>query len=223
MRPNWTGGPRPVQNLDRWYTDQASGDSPPRPGIDSLIFKPMKPTMIILLTVIAVAVIGGGAYLVGRSSANKNTTTTVTNTPSTTTNTATTIANTNLTANTNTTLSLTPDQATYAAYFSGAVLGKMPANQDFNPSLFTQTTTYTQADKFCTSLDFKQNIALGQLSTATYNSGTKQFVRPKATFQHTITTGNSIGCEDLALNTGSYEYQIYINDILAVIMPFNVQ
>ncbi len=200
----------------------------------------MKQGTIILLSAVAVVIIGGGAYVLGRSSANKNSATVLTNTPTVRensnasddiTNTNTTVANSNRVVNVNaavntnaaTTLSEQPDQQTYSAYFSDGFLAKMPVSQEFNPSLVTRTTTYTQTDKFCTSLMVIQDIAVGQLSTATYNTGTQQYVRPKAAFQHSITTGNSIGCEDLALNIGAYEYKIYVNNTLAIVLPFRVQ
>jgi hypothetical protein len=61
------------------------------------------------------------------------------------------------------------------------------------------------------------------LATAVYNTATKQDIEPKAVFPVELKAGGSIGTQPLDLPTGKYEYKLYIDDVLAVNIPFEVK
>ena len=116
-----------------------------------------------------------------------------------------------------------PDAATFAKYFSRGYLAKLTEGQEFDPRNIIRTTVFEQTDQFCTSLDIKKTIAAGTLSTAVYDVTYKEEVSPRSVFPQMLRQGNSVGCESLDLPAGKYEQKIYVDDTLAIVMPFEVK
>ncbi|MDD5146597.1 MAG: hypothetical protein PHN39_02555 [Candidatus Pacebacteria bacterium] len=120
-------------------------------------------------------------------------------------------------------LSEQPDQVKFDEYFTKAFLGRIPGGEQFNPAKVVKTKVFEQTDQFCTSLDIKKDIPAGALSVATYDTANKEFVRPKSAFPQKLPGGNTMGCEGIMLSAGKYEQKIYVDDILAIVMPFEVK
>lgn len=122
------------------------------------------------------------------------------------------------------TLSEQPDQATYNEYFTAAYLAKLPAGAEFNPGKIVKTKIFTAGEQFCTSMDMKKQIPANTLSTAIYDVSEKKDAQPRmGTFPQALGPGNSVGCEPMTETVGKYEYKIYINDVLAIVLPFEVK
>ena len=120
-------------------------------------------------------------------------------------------------------LSEQPNQAKFNEYFTSAKLGKLPQGQKFDPFKVIQTSIFLPTDQFCNLLEIKKTIVSGSLAIAVYNTETKVDVNPKAVFPVELKSGGSIGCEDLNQSVGKYEYKIYVDDVLAVVLPFEVK
>jgi hypothetical protein len=120
-------------------------------------------------------------------------------------------------------LSEQPNQAKYDEYFNSAKLGKLSQGQTFDPFKVVETNIFSLTDQFCTMLDIKKTIASGSLALAIYNTETKTDVNPKGVFPMEIKSGGSVGCEKLDQSVGKYEYKIYIDDVLAIVLPFEVR
>jgi len=121
-------------------------------------------------------------------------------------------------------LSEQPNQAKFNEYFTKASLGKLPANEEFNPFKVVPTTVFTSADQFCTSLDIKKTITSGSLSIAVYDTVKKEYFQPKSVFPVELKKGGSVGCSgDMTYPAGKYEYKIYVDDVLAVVLPFEAK
>lgn len=120
-------------------------------------------------------------------------------------------------------LSEQPDQTKFKEYFTSAFLAKLPAEAEFNPFEVVRTKIFTAQDQFCTSLELKKTIPSGSLATAVYDTALKDYAQPKGGFPMELKKGGSIGCEPLIYPAGKYEYKIYIDDILAVVLPFEVR
>jgi hypothetical protein len=116
-----------------------------------------------------------------------------------------------------------PDAATFAEYFSRGYLAKLPAGQAFDPRKIIKTTVFEQTDQFCMSLDIKKTIADGASSIAVYDVTNREDINPRAVFPHELKQGNSTGCESMDLPAGKYERKIYVDDKLAMVLPFEVK
>lgn len=126
-------------------------------------------------------------------------------------------------ANNNEPLSEQPDKAKFSEYLTSAALAKLPAGVEFSPFAIIKTKVFSAGEKFCTSLEIKKTIPAGSIATAVYDVNAKDDVRPKSSFPQTVKTGGSVGCEDLQQPVGRYEYKIYLDDVLAAILPFEVK
>ena len=168
----------------------------------------------VVIIVLLVVIIGAGAYFFlikpGMKTENANQ-------PATESAAPTPVANSQ-------TLSEQPNQAKFNEYLTKANLGKLLVNEEFNPFKVVPTTVFTSADQFCTSFDIKKTILSGSLSVAIYDTVKKDYFQPKASFPVEMKKGGSVGCSgNLEYPVGKYEYKIYIDDVLAVVLPFEVK
>ena len=123
-------------------------------------------------------------------------------------------------------LSEQPDINTYNEYFSEFYLGKLPAGQSAGPlNIPTRTSDFTSSDQFCTIFTVKKEIPAGKLANAVYDVNAKKNFNDKAPYPMPmgLQTGNFMGSGQLAYPVGKYEYKIYIDDKLAVVLPFEVK
>lgn len=131
----------------------------------------------------------------------------------------------NQTPPTNETLSEQPNQEKFNEYISEIYLGKMAVGKKIGTDGFPeQTNIFTTAkDQFCTMLTLKKTIPGGKTATAIYNTITKQYDQPKTNFPIELKAGGSGGCGTLTQSPGKYEYKLYIDDVLAAVLPFEVK
>lgn len=120
-------------------------------------------------------------------------------------------------------LSGQPDKQKFDEYFTEAAVAKLPVGVEFSPFNVEKTSVINIGEQFCTTLSMKKQIPAGSFATAVYDVNAKQDVQPKSSFPQSIGPGGSIGCENLAWSVGKYEYKIYIDDVLAVVSPFEVK
>jgi len=120
-------------------------------------------------------------------------------------------------------LSEQPDLTKFNEYFTNAWIGKLPAGVEFNPVAVVQAQTFIPTDQFCTSLDIKKTITNGSLSGAVYDINKKEYVEPKTVFPMELKQGNTMGCEPLTFVAGKYESKVYIDNVLAIVLPFEIQ
>lgn len=127
-------------------------------------------------------------------------------------------------------LSEQPNKAKFDEYFTKAYLAKLPAGSEFDPWKIIETKTFTAGEKFCTSLTMKKQIPANTLSTAVYDVNAKLNIEPRGgTFPQALgpapgeSAGPTIGCESLTQSVGEYEYKIYLNDIVVIVLPFEVR
>ena len=121
-------------------------------------------------------------------------------------------------------LSEQPDKAKYDEYFTDFYLGKLPLGTDANPSnLPIKTTVFTLEDQFCTVWTQKKDIFAGSISGAIYDTVAKKDFEPKTAFPMALNAGGHMGSQPLTYPPGKYEYKIYINDVLVIVIPFEVR
>jgi len=120
-------------------------------------------------------------------------------------------------------LSEQPNQAKFNEYLTNAYLGKLPGGAEFNPWAVEKTKNFITSDQFCSGLDIKKDIATGTIAIAIYDVVAKQYARPKGVFPMLLKQGGSIGCEPLSYPAGKYEYKIYLDNVLAAVLPFEVK
>jgi hypothetical protein len=171
--------------------------------------------LYVIIILLLAAIIGGGVYFILNKTAGPETESTsqppaASQTPA-------------AVVSTNGTLSEQPNQAKFNEYLTKANLGKFPADEEFSPFKVVATTVFTSADQFCTSLDIKKTIISGSLSVAVYDTVKKDYLQSKAVFPVEFKKGGSIGCGSLEQPVGKYEYKIYIDDVLTVVLPFEVK
>ena len=116
-----------------------------------------------------------------------------------------------------------PNQAKFNEYFTNAWMGKLSQGQQFDPQKVVKTKVFLATDQMCISMDMKKDIAAEQLSTAFYDKSAGNYIRPKSDFPQKLTSGNMVGCESIDFPAGEYEQKIYVDDVLAIILPFEIK
>jgi len=131
-------------------------------------------------------------------------------------------------------LSEQPDKAKYDEYFTDFYLGKLPKGTQFGPYLggtqFDQNNMPVKTavfiaseDEFCGVGTLKKDIPQGNLYISVYDAEAKKDAITKAPFPQGLNAGD-FGWADDPINfpAGKYEYKLYIDDVLAVVIPFEV-
>lgn len=108
-------------------------------------------------------------------------------------------------------------------YFSDAFLAKLPLGAKIDANQIIKTQIFTASDQFCSSLEVNEFIPAGKISTSIYNSISKKNVQEKVVYPTGINAGTLVGCEQLAYSTGSYEFKVYADGVLAAVLPFKIQ
>lgn len=113
----------------------------------------------------------------------------------------------------------------FTEYFSDFYLGKMPIGKIIGTDGFpTRTNSFAKGvDLFCTMMSIKKTIAAGRVSNAIYDVAAKTYVQPKSVFPKELTAGGSGGCSSLDQPKGTYQDQIYLDDVLVAVLPFEVK
>lgn len=179
--------------------------------------------LYIVIIILVFALIGGGLFFFLSNKPGENSVP-VTESP-------TSVPSTTATENENEmNLSEQPNQEKFNEYFIEAYLAKLPAGSEFNPWEIIKTKIFTAGEQFCTSLTMKKQIPANTLSTAIYDVSAKRDVQPRGgKFPQALgpvpggSAGPSIGCEPLMQSVGKYEYKVYMDDILVIVLPFEVK
>jgi hypothetical protein len=179
--------------------------------------------LYIVITILVFALIGGGLFFFLSNKSGENSvpaTESPVSVPSTT-----------VTENKNEpNLSEQPNQGKFNEYFIEAYLAKLPAGSEFDPFKIIKTKTFTAGEQFCISLTMKKQIPANTLSTAIYDVSARLDVQPRGgTFPQALgpvpggSAGPTISCEPLMQSVGKYEYKVYMDDILVIVLPFEVK
>lgn len=128
-------------------------------------------------------------------------------------------------APTNGTLSEQSDKAKYDEYLGDIYLGTMAIGKKIDIDGFpTKTNVFTgETDQFCTMMTLKKTISSGKLAIAIYDTVAKKDDQSKTIFPVELKAGGIGGCNYLTQSPGKYEYKIYIDDVLAAVLPFEVK
>jgi hypothetical protein len=178
--------------------------------------------LYIAIVILLLVIVGGGAYFLSN---RHQTNVSQPSVPATTQTSPTQPASATPTPTTPTaqTLSEQPNQAKFNEYFTSVNLAKFPKGQKFNPFAVVPTSVFSLAtDQLCTSLSIIKTIPSGSFAYAIYDTVNKDYIMPKGIFPHELKSGGSIGCSDLTESVGKYEYKIYVDDVLAIVLPFTV-
>ncbi|MHB8280276.1 MAG: hypothetical protein ACYDIA_21880 [Candidatus Humimicrobiaceae bacterium] len=161
-----------------------------------------------------------GFILAGCTAQNKTAGETTTPQTETTTAAETTAAETQSTEQ----LSEQPDKAKYDEYFTDFYLGKLPLGKQIGPdNIPIKTAVFTSEDQFCSMWTQKKDIPSGSLSGAIYDTVGKKDFKPKTVFPMALSAGGHGGSEPLNYPPGKYENKIYIDDVLVIVIPFEVR
>jgi len=149
------------------------------------------------------------SLVLGLSACSSDSSTTTGNSSNVSTLTATTLA---------TTLSEQPDKATYQKYFTDMGLGKIPSGGQLPLDLQQNATVFTQGDQISVYFSVIQEV---QVRTAIYDVEAKKVVK-EGGFPRSLMPSNYAGAEPLTIPAGTYEYKVYVGDILVAVFPFEV-
>ena len=111
-----------------------------------------------------------------------------------------------------------PDKATYQRYFSDMGLGKLPSGGQLPLDLQQNATVFTQGDQIGIYLSVIQEV---QVRTSIYDVEAKKVVK-EGGFPRSLMPSNYAGAEPLTIPAGTYEYKVYVGDILVAVFPFEV-
>jgi hypothetical protein len=121
-------------------------------------------------------------------------------------------------------LSEQPDKAKYDEYFTEFYLAKLPVGTDMgasNPPVKT-TVFIASEDQFGSIMSVIKDIPAGSIAGAVYDTVAKKDFEPKMAFPMALKASNYAGFQPLKYPTGKYEYKVYIDDVLVVVIPFEV-
>ena len=122
-------------------------------------------------------------------------------------------------------LSEQPNKAKYDEYFTEFYLAKLPLGTELSASnLPVKTAVFiTSKDQFASVMSVKKDIPAGSMSGAIYDTVAKKDFEPKTAFPMALKASNYTGSQPLKYPPGKYEYKVYIDDVLAVNIPFEVR
>jgi len=117
-----------------------------------------------------------------------------------------------------------PNNAKFDEYLRSVYLGKLPVGQDLGPGIVPQVTlVFQEGDQFCTVLEPKKTIGAGAYASAIYDLNAKEYIKPKVAFPGSFDLGTNVGCGDIPVPAGKYEYKAYLNNTLVAVIPFEVK
>jgi hypothetical protein len=177
----------------------------------------------IVVTIIAAIIIFGGAYIIWNIGYQKG----ISSAPSAIPVPAPSTGQ----SSSSSALSEQPNQAVFNEYFSDVYLMKAPAGATLSPTLVTRANVFnfSAGDKFCVSFDALKAIPASSYAEAIYNTNFKTYAIQRQNGHVALQAGGNMGCEDLLIGpssyiqAGNYEYKLYINNILATVLPFQVK
>jgi len=133
-------------------------------------------------------------------------------------------------------LSEQPNKAKYDEYFTDFYLGKLPRGTQFGPGLGgkwfdpgnmpVKTAVFIASeDEFCFVGTVIKGIPSGSFYVGIYDTVAKKDSIPKTTFLPVDLNAGDFGNADdpIIFPTGKYEYKLYIDDVLVVVIPFEVR
>ena len=122
-------------------------------------------------------------------------------------------------------LSEQPDKAKYDEYFTEFYLAKLPLGTEMsasNPPVKT-AVFITSKDQFASVMSVKKDIPAGSIAGAVYDTVAKKDFEPKTAFPMALKASNYASTQPLKYPPGKYEYKVYIDDVLVVVIPFEVR
>ena len=117
------------------------------------------------------------------------------------------------------TLSEQPDKATFNKYFSNMGLGKIPPGGQLPIDLQQNATIFTQGDQISLYFSVIQEV---QIRTTIYDIATQNVVK-EGGLPGSLVPNNYAGAEPLTIPAGTYEYKVYVGDVLVAVFPFEVR
>ena len=122
-------------------------------------------------------------------------------------------------------LSEQPNKAKYDEYFTEFYLFKLPIGTEMgasNPPVKT-AVFITSEDLFGSVMSVIKDIPAGSIAGAVYDTVAKKDFEPKTAFPMALKASNYAGTQPLTYPPGKYEYKVYIDDVLVVVIPFEVR
>jgi len=122
-------------------------------------------------------------------------------------------------------LSEQPNKAKYDEYFTEFYLAKLPIGTEMsatNPPIKT-TVFIASEDLFGSVMSVIKDIPAGSIAGAVYDTAAKKDFEPKTAFPMALKASNYAGTQPLKYPPGKYEYKVYIDDVLVVVIPFEVR
>ena len=122
-------------------------------------------------------------------------------------------------------LSEQPNKAKYDEYFTDFYLAKIPIGTEMsatNPPVKT-TVFIASEDLFGSVMSVIKDIPAGSIAGAVYDTVAKKDFEPKTAFPMALKASNYAGTQPLKYPPGKYEYKVYIDDVLVVVIPFEVR
>jgi len=122
-------------------------------------------------------------------------------------------------------LSEQPNKAKYDEYFTEFYLFKLPIGTEMgasNPPVKT-AVFITSEDLFGSVMSVIKDIPAGSIAGAVYDTAAKKDFEPKTAFPMALKASNYAGTQPLKYPPGKYEYKVYIDDVLVVVIPFEVR
>lgn len=116
------------------------------------------------------------------------------------------------------------NKAKYDEYFTEFCLAKLPKGTISNPSnLPAKTVVFTSEDQFCCVWAQKKELPAASFSGAVYDTVAKKDFQPRTAIPIVANACGHMGSQSLACPPGRYKYKAYIDDVLGVVLPFEVR
>jgi hypothetical protein len=119
------------------------------------------------------------------------------------------------------------DAKKLSEYFKSLNLGKLAIGKKVAPpkSVPVKTNVFTASkDQFCIIGLTKKDIPAGAIASAMYSVETQLDVKEKSASTELMKAGSGINCGSLTgLPPGRYEFKVYLDDVLAAVLPFTVK
>jgi len=117
------------------------------------------------------------------------------------------------------------DAAKFDQYIKDLYLGKLPKGVTalLPAGVVERATVFTHDENICVVTEFKADVPKGAYAEAIYDVAAQKMVGDKAVNKGLDLNGSTRKCTQYGLPVGTYEFEVYLDDILAGAFPFEIK
>lgn len=117
------------------------------------------------------------------------------------------------------------DGAKFGQYIKDFYLGKLPEGVTalLPAGMVEPAAVFAPGESICVVTEFSADVPKGAYAEAIYDLGAQKMVGEKAVNNGLNLNGSTRKCTQYGLPVGTYEFDVYLDDVLAGVFPFEIK